>query len=74
MTLYRVLFYAPGHFHAALTLQMPSPRFAPDIRVYATSGPEALRERLRLRDTLLTRAHDLARREGAVAQGPVHGP
>ena len=40
MTLYRALFYEPGHFHAALTLRTPHPRLAPDIHVYATPGPE----------------------------------
>jgi len=40
MTLYRALFYEPGHFHAALTLCTPNPRLAPDIHVYATPGPE----------------------------------
>ena len=40
MTLYRALFYEPGHFHAALTLRMPNPRLAPDIHVYATPSPE----------------------------------
>jgi hypothetical protein len=40
MTLYRALFYEPGHFHAALTLRTPNPRLAPDIHVYATPGPE----------------------------------
>jgi hypothetical protein len=36
--------------------------------------PEALRARLRMRYTLLARAHDLALRAGAAAQGPTHGP
>ena len=40
MTLYRALFYEPGHFHAALTLRMANARLAPDIHVYATPGPE----------------------------------
>ena len=31
MTLYRALFYDPGHFHAALTLRTPNPRLAPDL-------------------------------------------
>src|SRR5262249_22523403 len=33
MTLYRALFYEPGHFHATLTLRTPNPRLAPDIHV-----------------------------------------
>src|SRR5215831_14204185 len=40
MTIHRVIFYEPGHFHAALTLRVPNPRLAPDIHVYATPGPE----------------------------------
>src|SRR5499426_174613 len=40
MTLFRAVFYEPGHFHAALTLRTPNPRLAPDIHVYATPGPE----------------------------------
>jgi len=40
MTLHRVVFYEPGHFHAALTLRTTNPRLAPDIHVYATPGPE----------------------------------
>ena len=40
MTIHRVIFYEPGHFHAALTLRAPNPRLAPDIHVYATPGPE----------------------------------
>jgi hypothetical protein len=39
-------------------------------------GPwsEALRARIRLRYTLLARAHDLALRESATTLGPAHGP
>src|SRR5262249_13025724 len=40
MTLYRALFYEPGHFHAALTLRTPNSRPAPDSHVDATPGPE----------------------------------
>src|SRR5215467_7654170 len=40
MTLFRAVFYEPGHFHAALTLRTPNPRLAPDIHVYATPGQE----------------------------------
>lgn len=40
MTRYRLAFYEPGHFHAALTLRDANPRLANDIHVYATAGPE----------------------------------
>ena len=40
MTQHRVIFYEPGHFHAALTLRASNARLAPDIHVYATPGPE----------------------------------
>lgn len=40
MTLHRIVFYEPGHFHAALTLRAANPRLAHDIHVYATPGPE----------------------------------
>ena len=35
-----LLFYQPGHFHAALTLRQANPRVARDVHVYATEGPE----------------------------------
>ena len=60
MTLYRALFYEPGHFHAALTLRTPNPRLAPDIHVYATPGPE--------RDAFLT----LIERFNTRADNPTH--
>ena len=60
MTLYRALFYEPGHFHAALTLRTPNPRLAPDIHVYATPGPE--------RDAFLT----LVERFNTRADRPTH--
>lgn len=40
MTLYRAVFYEPGHFHTALTLRAPNPRLDGNIHVYATPGPE----------------------------------
>lgn len=40
MTQYRLAFYQPGHFHAALTLRDTNPRLANDIHVYADAGPE----------------------------------
>ncbi len=40
MVTYRLAFYEPGHFHAALTLRDTNPRLAKDIHVYATAGPE----------------------------------
>ncbi|ETW97804.1 MAG: hypothetical protein ETSY1_21275 [Candidatus Entotheonella factor] len=40
MTQYRLAFYEPGHFHAALTLRDANPRLANDIHVYASAGPE----------------------------------
>ncbi len=40
MTPYRLAFYEPGHFHAALTLRDANPRLGNDIHVYATPGPE----------------------------------
>src|SRR5262249_31642554 len=60
MTLYRALFYEPGHFHAALTLRMPNPRLASDIHVYATPSPE--------RDAFLT----LVERFNTRADNPTH--
>lgn len=40
MTPYRLAFYEPGHFHAALLLRDANPRVANDIHVYAATGPE----------------------------------
>ena len=34
-----LLFYEPGHFHAALTLRSHNPRVAADVHVYAHPGP-----------------------------------
>lgn len=38
--MHHLLFYDPGHFHAALTLRENNPRIAPDIHVYAEPGPQ----------------------------------
>jgi predicted dehydrogenase len=35
-----LLFYEPGHFHAALTLRRANPRVAPDVHLYAHPGPD----------------------------------
>ena len=35
-----LLFYDPGHFHAALTLRSDNPRVSPDVHVYASAGPD----------------------------------
>jgi predicted dehydrogenase len=35
-----LLFYEPGHFHAALTLRNANPRVAADVHVYARPGPD----------------------------------
>ena len=36
----RLLFYEPGHFHAALVLRRANPRVAREIHLYAKPGPE----------------------------------
>ena len=38
--MHTLLFYQPGHFHAALTLRRPNPRVAPDVHVYAPPGSD----------------------------------
>ncbi len=38
--MHTLLFYDPGHFHAALTLRSQSPRVDPAIHVYASEGPD----------------------------------
>jgi len=38
--MHTLLFYDPGHFHAALTLRNENPRVATDVYVYAHSGPD----------------------------------
>ena len=38
--MHTLLFYEPGHFHAALTLRSPNPRVAADVHVYAHPGPD----------------------------------
>ena len=38
--MHTLLFLEPGHFHAALTLRVRSPRVDPAIHLYATPGPE----------------------------------
>ena len=35
-----LLFYEPGHFHAALTLRRRNPRVASDVHLYARPGPD----------------------------------
>jgi predicted dehydrogenase len=35
-----LLFYDPGHFHAALTLRSTNPRVATDVHLYARTGPD----------------------------------
>jgi len=35
-----LLFYEPGHFHAALTLRNRNPRVAHDVHLYARPGPD----------------------------------
>ena len=35
-----LLFYEPGHFHAALTLRNENPRIDSEVHLYARSGPE----------------------------------
>ena len=35
-----LLFYQPGHFHAALTLRSGNPRVASDVHLYAHPGPD----------------------------------
>ena len=38
--MHTLLFYEPGHFHAALTLRSHNPRVAADVHVYAQPGPD----------------------------------
>ncbi len=38
--MHTLLFYDPGHFHAALTLRSQNPRTDPAIHVYANEGPD----------------------------------
>ena len=38
--MHTLLFYEPGHFHAALTLRSQTPRVDPAIHVYASEGPD----------------------------------
>lgn len=38
--MHTLLFYEPGHFHAALTLRNVNPRVATDVHLYARSGPD----------------------------------
>lgn len=55
--MHTLLFYEPGHFHAALTLRCVNPRVHPDVHVYAQPGPD--RDAfLALVDAFNTRGHD----------------
>ncbi len=38
--MHTLLFYEPGHFHAALTLRAQTSRVNPTVHVYASPGPE----------------------------------
>jgi predicted dehydrogenase len=38
--MHTLLFYEPGHFHAALTLRNANPRVSADVHVYAHPGPD----------------------------------
>jgi predicted dehydrogenase len=38
--MHTLLFYEPGHFHAALTLRNDNPRVASDVHLYARPGPD----------------------------------
>jgi predicted dehydrogenase len=38
--MHTLLFYEPGHFHAALTLRNENPRVAADVHLYAHPGPD----------------------------------
>lgn len=38
--MHTLLFYDPGHFHAALTLRRKNARVADDVHVYAAPGPD----------------------------------
>ena len=55
-----LLFLAPGHFHAALTLRVPQARAAEDVFVYAREGPE-LRDFFALVERFNRRAPDATR-------------
>jgi len=55
-----LLFLAPGHFHAALTLRVPQARAAEDVFVYAREGTE-LRDFVALVERFNRRAPDATR-------------
>jgi hypothetical protein len=38
--MHTLLFYEPGHFHAALTLRVSNPRVDDTVHLYAVPGPE----------------------------------
>ena len=38
--MHTLLFYEPGHFHAALVLRRSNPRVQPDVHVYARPSPD----------------------------------
>ena len=38
--MHQLVFYRPGHFHAALTLRRNNPRISPDIHIYGPAEPD----------------------------------
>lgn len=67
--MHTLLFLAPGHFHAALTLRDPHPLVAEEIVVYSPEGPD-LRDFLALVDRFNRRAERPARWRPVVRPGP----
>src|SRR5437667_11381335 len=67
--MHTLLFLAPGHFHAALTLRAPQARAADEVYVYAREGAElrdflALVERFKRRSANPTRWRPVVRTSG----------
>ena len=67
--MHTLLFYDPGHFHAALTLRSQNPRVDPAIHVYAPEGPD-LDAFLALVQSFNSRADDPTRWEVNLHAGP----
>ena len=66
--MHTLLFLAPGHFHAALTLRVPHPRVSDEVVVYAPDGPE-LRDFLGLIERFNRRAEHPTRWRAVVITG-----
>ena len=67
--MHTLLFYDPGHFHAALTLRVRNPRLAQEVHVYAPPGPD-LQAFLALVQAFNTRQIDPTNWQVRVHEGP----